>query len=148
MSSEISEKFREFLKSSEPKKKTKQNKFGMLQELQEEVREARKLGYSFKEIAEFLTKSGAQVAAHQVQGYCREVLKEKPLYKRNKKLDKKKEAIQKETTAEATRVQISSQEASLMSSATVVHAQQKSNETVAGGRVGPRPGFRIARDDL
>ena len=88
MEKNISKKFLNLIQTSTPKKKTKLKKFEVLKKLDKEILEARKMGYGFSEIAKYLTQSGVKTAPHQVQLYCREVLKEKPLYTKVKKSSK------------------------------------------------------------
>lgn len=74
MTSEVKEKFKNIISSAQPKKKKIKS---VLDSLQDEIKEARKKGFSFKEIAEYLTQSGAPFAPHHIQVYCRDIIKEK-----------------------------------------------------------------------
>ncbi len=126
MEEDISKKFLNLIQTSTPKKKTKLKKFEILKKLEQEITEARKMGYGFSEIAKYLTQSGVKTAPHQVQLYCREVLKEKPLYKKVKKDAKPKKEAKSFTP----------------------HHQTTQSQTTTHPRKPIPAGFRMPTDDL
>lgn len=141
MENELKTKFIELIRSSYPKKKRK-NKSEILENLREEIKEARRLGYSFKEISEFLAKSGTPVPSHQVQSFCRNVLKEKPRFKKVKKVDKKidqtlKESPQVKVEGSKKNVQMPNPQASI----NLVEDRTSQKKTLP-------PGFRVPTDEF
>jgi DNA invertase Pin-like site-specific DNA recombinase len=118
---EVKEKFLELIKNAKPKQRKK--RLEPLAQLLEEVREARKLGFSFKDISDFMVAAGLKNTPHQVRRFCQEVLNEKPRNKRKK-------------TKKTTEV------------AKTIPPKAAAPVEAAPAVPGIRRGFRIAKDDL
>lgn len=82
MMEELKKKFQEFIRSGSARKK---KKAAQLIPLKEEVAEARRLGYSHEEIANFLKQHGMDISRHRVREFCLQTLKEKPKRKTSKR---------------------------------------------------------------
>ncbi len=94
MTHDIKENFLNLMRNSIPKQK---KKFETLEKFQKEIEEARKLEFNFQEIAELLTQSGLKTPMHRVRIFCKEVLKESVISRKNKKTKKKTIGLSEES---------------------------------------------------
>lgn len=140
-------RFKELLDAASANERSKAD---ILLEFKEEIAEARLRKFSFVRISEFLKQVGFDVSSDSVRNFCQEFLKEKSTRRRTKRSkdnslgDASEKVILSDERASLSRSFGGTPEPGFKKGTSAKQA----NVTTPADRVGPRPGFRVARDNL
>ena len=114
--------------------------------LKSEIAEARSYHFSFGRIAELLNQVDIPVSTDAVRRFCQKHLKEKPR-KRSPNRKNINDSIKPSLTGAKEKIKQDLSKYSTETTDSTLQQEQQMRSTVSS-RVGPRPGFRIARDNL